>query len=56
LDVEDHRLGQRHERRAERALQDPEHDDLGERCGRAAQHRGDREADDREDEQALAPP
>ena len=48
-------LRQRHERRAEHALQDPEQHDLDQRLRHAAQHRGDGEAGDGDQEQALEP-
>ena len=55
IDVEQHGLRQRDERRAEHALQDAEQHDLHQRLRHAAQHGGDGEAGDGDEEQALAP-
>ena len=54
IDVEQHRLRQRHQRRAEEPLQHAEQHDLIERLRHAAQRRGQGEADDRHQEQRLA--
>ncbi len=51
--VHQHRLRQRHQGRAKGALDQPEDDDLVDRRGHSAQHRAEREADDRGHEQAL---
>ena len=54
IDVEQDRLRQRHQGRTAHALHQAECDDLLQRLRRAAQHRGDGEADDADDEQPLA--
>ena len=54
-DVEHHRLAERHQRRAEHALQQAVGDHLLDRQRDAAQHRGDGEAGGADDEQLLAP-
>ena len=51
--VEQSGLRQRHQRGTEYALQQTEQDDLAEVSGDAAQHRGDREARDRDQEDSL---
>ena len=55
IDVEQDGLRERDERRAEHALQDPEQHDLDQRLRHAAQHRGDGEAGDGEEEEPLEP-
>ena len=54
VDVQQRGLRQRHQRGAERALKHAEHDDLAQRLGRAAEHRGDGEAEDAADIERLA--
>ena len=53
-DIEHHRLAERHQRRAEHALQQPVGDHLLDRERDAAQHRGDGEPGGADDEQLLA--
>ncbi len=54
IGVEQDRLGERHQARAKRPLEQPEQDQLLERGGRTAQHRGEGEAGDGDQEQPLA--
>ena len=54
VDVEQDALRQRHQGGAEQALQQAEADDLRQRLREAAQHRGDHEAGDRGQQDALA--
>ena len=54
IDVEHHRLRQRHQQGAEQALQPARHHHHHQRSGRAAQRRGDGEAADADREQRAA--
>jgi hypothetical protein len=53
--VQQHRLRERNQCRAEPALHDTEQDDLGQSLRHAAEHRSDGEAGDGHDEKALEP-